>query len=94
MNNKSFVAQENIFSSSIVKSSLANAIDSLTGTMINPYSSSSNRLTDSKTKSLAHKVDATSLEFPGVFGDERSENKTNLEVQQLPLSSIELKGYL
>ena len=94
MNNKSFVAQDNIFSPSIVKSSLANAIDSLTGIRINPYSSSSNRLTDSKTKSLANNVDATSLEFQGVFGDYPSEDRTNLEVKHLPFSQIELKGYL
>ncbi len=94
MNNESLAAQENILSPSMVKSSLANAIDSLTGIRINPYSSSSNRLTDSKTKSLANNVDATSLEFQGVFGDDPSEDKTNLEVQHLPFSSIELKGYL
>ena len=94
MNNQSLAAQDNILSPSMVKSSSANAIDSLTGTMINPYSSRSNRLTDSKTKSLAHHVDATSLEFQGVFGDERSENNHNLEVKHLPFSQIELKGYL
>jgi len=77
MNNESLAAQKKILSPSMVKSSLANAIDSLTGIRINPYSSSSNRLTDSKTKSLANNVDATSLEFQGVFGDHPTINLAN-----------------
>ena len=94
MNNKSLAAQDNMLSPSRLKSSSVNAIDSLTGTMINPYSSSNNRLTDSKMKSLANHVDTTSLEFQGVFGDYQRENQTNLEVKHLPFSQIELKGYL
>ena len=94
MNNQSFVAQDNRLSPSRVKSSSASAIDALTGIRINPYASSSNRLTDSKTKSLANKVDATALEFQGVFGDYHSKNHPNLEFKHLAFSQIELKGYL
>ena len=94
MNNKSFVTQDNIFSPSIVKRSLANAIDSLTGIRINPYASNSNSLTSSKKEGLANNVDSRSLEFQEVFGDYQAENKTNLEAKHLPFSQIELKGYL